>query len=102
MEEKKITEKQKKELLKAKKSYIVVNHYPSYNNHLVLPYKAGVELIAAMEGAEILEDTYGQTSKIKPISSANNSSSEKLSWRVMAEEEYLQLKMNTVLFPDTE
>lgn len=43
----------------------------SYNTKLVLPHDAGVQVMAALKDAELLEDNYGKPSKIWPLGKDN-------------------------------
>lgn len=39
----------------------------SYNTKLVLPYEDGLQVVAALKNAEILEESYGTRPQILPV-----------------------------------
>jgi len=66
-----------------------------YNKQLVLPYKAGMQLVEALESAELLEGSYSRDHKILPLNSLNDS--DLLTTKIMPHSEYLSIKMANLL-----
>jgi hypothetical protein len=78
--------------VKAKKppeNYIVVNL--SYDTKLILPHKAGLAFMAAIENAEVFKDSYSDKCRIIPLErdSINNS--------FMSDTEYQQIKIANLM-----
>jgi hypothetical protein len=48
-------------------SYMIVQFNVHYDDHLVIPYKEGIALLAAMENARIYNKAYNQESKITDL-----------------------------------
>ena len=63
MEHKDYLEAMKKvSVLKPKENYLVIELY--YDNKIILPYKDGITLMAALNNAEHLKETYNEPHRI--------------------------------------
>jgi hypothetical protein len=58
-------------LKKIESNYMIIQFSVSYDDHLVLPYKEGIAVLAALENAKIYKKAYDAESTIKDIE--NNS-----------------------------
>lgn len=78
--------------IKAKKppeNYMMV--HMSYDTQLVLPHKAGLALLAALENAELFKDSWSGTCRIIPLE--RNS----ISIEFLSTQEYHQIKIANLL-----
>ena len=89
----KLNDEQKAALALTKKgateSYMQINF--GYDAKIVLPYKDGVAIMAAMEKAEHLNDSYGDRGGIGPISNG------KIILTTIGRDTYEKLKMQYIL-----
>lgn len=63
----------------------------SYDTKLILPHKAGMALIAALENAEMLKEKYSEPCRIVPLEQ------ETLISRMISAQEYQQIKIANLL-----
>lgn len=78
--------------LKAKKppeNFIVVS--VSYDTKLILPHKAGLAFMAAIENAEVFKDSWSDKCRIKPLER------DSVSMSTLSAHEYQQIKIANLL-----
>ena len=74
---------------KPSENFMVVQFF--YNTKLILPHKAGLALLTALENAELFEDSYSDKCRIIPIEC------DTVSIQFMSLQEYQQIKIANIL-----
>ena len=74
---------------KPSENFMVVQFF--YNTKLILPHKAGLALLTALENAELFKDSYSNKYRIIPIE--HNT----VSTQFMSLQEYQQIKIANIL-----
>ena len=90
MEHKDYLEAMKKvSVLKPKENYLVIELY--YDNKIILPYKDGITLMAALNNAEHLKETYNEPHRITGLNR------DVIKTTVMSHEDYSRYKIAALL-----